>query len=152
MKRWINALKENDMFAWGDLIIVGILILLSFTPLLIFTQQENAKQQEVISSASKSPEIIAVVSHDGKKLKIFNLTNQKKKITYTYRDPDGDINVIEVKNHKIRVSFANCTDQLCVKQGAKSKVGQSIVCLPHKLLIEVKSSSATTNNDDGLVN
>ena len=32
---------------------------------------------------------------------------------------------------------ADCPDRLCVKQGRIKKVGESIVCLPHKVVIEI---------------
>ena len=37
------------------------------------------------------------------------------------------------------MSEANCHDQLCVKQGRINKVGQSIVCLPNRVVITVIS-------------
>ena len=150
LKNWIKGLKENDMFNWGDLVIIGLLAILSFLPLFIFTQQQQAKI-DVTSSSSKEVKIIAVVSHDGKKVKEFNLTDHESTTTWTYRDKDGDYNTIEVKDKKIRISEANCRDQVCVRQGYRSKVGQSIVCLPHKLLVEIKSSDGK-NVDGGLVN
>ena len=32
---------------------------------------------------------------------------------------------------------ADCPDRLCVKQGSISKNGESIVCLPHKVIVTV---------------
>ena len=32
---------------------------------------------------------------------------------------------------------AECPDKLCMRQGAISRDGQTIVCLPHKLVVEV---------------
>ena len=63
----------------------------------------------------------------------------KKKQTWTYRDKDGDYNKIEVKNGEIAVVEANCKDQIDVQRGFISKTGETIVCLPHNLVIEVMS-------------
>lgn len=49
---------------------------------------------------------------------------------------DG-FNVFVIKDGKVSVTEADCPDKLCVKQRAISKNGESIVCLPHKLVISV---------------
>ena len=149
LQKWIKSLKENDMFAWGDLVIIGLLVVLSFLPLAIFTHNQ-ASQVETVSSASKKDQpvqIIAKISHDGEQLKQFNLTTHKGVTTWRYEDADGDYNIVEVRDHKIHVKEANCRDQIDVKMGYKSKAGETIVCLPHKFLIELSSTDG--KNDDG---
>ncbi len=47
-------------------------------------------------------------------------------------------NLIEIGDEKVRVIEADCPDKLDVKQGYISKVGEVIVCLPNKLVIEIK--------------
>lgn len=47
-------------------------------------------------------------------------------------------NLIEIGDEKVRVIEASCPDQLDVKQGYISKVGEVIVCLPNRLVIEIK--------------
>ena len=37
-----------------------------------------------------------------------------------------------------RVIEASCPDQICVRQGAVQYAGESIVCLPHKLVVTVE--------------
>ena len=44
---------------------------------------------------------------------------------------------ILVEPGRIRVSQANCPDQVCVEMGAISDGTVPIVCLPHKLVIEI---------------
>lgn len=50
---------------------------------------------------------------------------------------DGKINVIQVKDGSVHMIEANCRDHLCVKKGHITKVGDSIVCLPHRLAISI---------------
>lgn len=45
-------------------------------------------------------------------------------------------NIVSVEDHRIRVSEADCPDQTCVKSGFLSGA-RPIICLPHKLVIEV---------------
>ena len=52
----------------------------------------------------------------------------------------GFLNVVEVSQGRVRVSEADCPDRLCVRQGWISYDGESIVCLPHKLVVTVRST------------
>lgn len=47
-------------------------------------------------------------------------------------------NLIEIGDGKVRVIEADCPDKLDVKQGYISKPGEVIVCLPNRLVIEIK--------------
>lgn len=40
-------------------------------------------------------------------------------------------------NGGISIEDADCPDKICLKQGFINKPGQSIICLPHKLVIEI---------------
>lgn len=46
-------------------------------------------------------------------------------------------NCLVIKNGKVQMAEAQCPDQLCVKQGAISKEGQMIVCLPNCVTVQV---------------
>lgn len=39
------------------------------------------------------------------------------------------------------MTSADCPDHLCVKQKAISKEGESIICLPNKVVVTVKSDT-----------
>ncbi len=68
-------------------------------------------------------------------------------VTSTYRltitAENGGYNTIEVSPHAICIQRADCPDQICVKQGIIRNSLIPITCLPHKLVIELKPSSAT---------
>lgn len=51
-------------------------------------------------------------------------------------------NVIEVKGGSVRVREADCPNQDCVRQGWIDSAGQQIVCLPHKLTVDVVGGEA----------
>ncbi|MBC1605118.1 hypothetical protein HCJ39_10365 [Listeria rocourtiae] len=142
MKEYLHMVKR-----W-DVIIVVLLTLLSFLPLAIFTY---AKSQEPTSPAGSESKLVAVIKVDGKEYKRVDLTGHKGVDTFKVLADDGDYNEIEVKDEQIRISAANCNDQVCVRVGAIGKLGQTIVCLPHKVVIEVQSSTGETEPDDGIV-
>ena len=56
-------------------------------------------------------------------------------------------NVIEVQSDKVRVSEADCPNQDCVDQGWISNAGQQIVCLPHKLVVNITNKDAASAYD-----
>ena len=47
-------------------------------------------------------------------------------------------NTVEIKNGKVRVSSADCKNQICVNHKSISKKGESIICLPNKVFAEVE--------------
>ena len=57
--------------------------------------------------------------------------------TYEIRQDDGSVNVIAVENGAVYMKEANCRDGLCIRQGQMKNAAKTIVCLPHKLVVEV---------------
>ena len=43
-----------------------------------------------------------------------------------------------IENGMAYVTDADCPDQVCIRMGKISKTGENIVCLPHKLVIQVE--------------
>ena len=55
-------------------------------------------------------------------------------------------NTLVIENGTAQVIEASCPDQICVRQGAIQYEGESIVCLPHKLVVTVEGGE--TNDVD----
>ena len=56
----------------------------------------------------------------------------------TYIIPYGEeYNLLVISGGEAFISDADCPDGLCMRQRAVSKNGESIICLPHKLVIQV---------------
>lgn len=119
----------------GDIIIGILLLALSFTPFFFLKTHKQS---------SPTNEEISVVKVNNKVVKKINL---KQNTVWTY-DKNGKRNVLEVRNKKVHMVEANCKDQICVKEGWKSKPGQTIVCLPHKFLVEIKQNGHPANKKD----
>ena len=47
-------------------------------------------------------------------------------------------NLLVIKDGKADVTEADCPDKLCVKQGTVSESGESLVCLPNRVVVAVK--------------
>lgn len=120
----------------GDIIIAILLLALSFIPFFFLKTNKP--------SNSNSNEEIAIVKINNKVVKKLSLNHNT---VWTY-DKNEQRNVLEIRNRKIHMIEANCKDQVCVKEGWKSKTGQTIVCLPHKFLVEIKDSNKRSTNKD----
>lgn len=55
----------------------------------------------------------------------------------------GDTNVCEIKDKKVTMISAECPDQLCIHQGPIRLQGETIVCLPNKVVLEVTGMKQT---------
>ena len=51
---------------------------------------------------------------------------------------NGGTNILVVKDGAAYVEWASCPDGLCKKQGEISMVDERIVCLPNKVIIEIR--------------
>lgn len=51
--------------------------------------------------------------------------------------PIGETNYLSIKNGKATMIEASCPDQLCVQQKSIAKDGESIICLPNKVIATV---------------
>ena len=51
---------------------------------------------------------------------------------------DWGRNTIRISSQGIEVIETDCPDKLCQKQGLVQKAGVPIVCLPHKLTVEIE--------------
>ena len=59
----------------------------------------------------------------------------------------GETNICEIKDGKVSMTYADCPDHLCIKQGAIDASGGMIVCLPNKVTIEgIRSENSDTDN------
>lgn len=131
-------IKNSRLKPW-DGVIVLVLIMSSFLPIIIFSMQQTAETAVV--------EKQAILRVDGEEIKTFNLIEGQATYTYLYEDDDGDSNLIEIQGDRIRIKEADCGDQICVRRGWASKNGETIVCLPHKLVIEIQTTDGSDIDD-----
>ena len=56
---------------------------------------------------------------------------------------DGTVtNVLIVRDGTVRMEEASCPDHLCVRRGAIRYAGDSIICLPNKVVAEISGEDA----------
>lgn len=109
-----------------DMILLAGIILTAFLfwliPLLINQLNRNA-------SASVS------VYQDGQWVADYPLTED---LTLAVPWGEDGYNLLLIENGMASVTDATCPDQLCVRQRAISKSGESIICLPHRLVVQIE--------------
>lgn len=77
---------------------------------------------------------VAVVSVNGEIYGEYDInTDISKTVTTEYGS-----NTIVIKNGKVSVSDADCPDKYCVHHIPVKNEGDMIVCLPHRLTVEIK--------------
>ena len=79
----------------------------------------------------------AVVTVDGKEIGRYPLD-----VEQTVTIGGGNYNVLCIAGGEASVIEANCGDHTCVHTGAISKVGETIVCLPHRLVVSVEGGGS----------
>ena len=57
------------------------------------------------------------------------------------KDADG-YNRVVIDNREVYMESADCPDKVCVKTGRISRAGETIVCLPHKVVVKIKGGSS----------
>ncbi len=65
-------------------------------------------------------------------------------------DQGSNHNVVTIQGGKVRMEESNCRNQVCVQEGTISTPGQSIVCLPHRLSVQIIGSSTDEDGYDAI--
>ena len=78
---------------------------------------------------------MAVVILDGKEIARYAL-NEDREVRIDCKN--GEYNILVITDGKVFVKEANCHSQDCVKHPKIDMTDESIICLPHKLVIEIE--------------
>lgn len=68
--------------------------------------------------------------------------------TYEIRQDDGSVNVIAVEGGAVYMKEANCRDGLCLGMGKMRNAAKTIVCLPHKLVVQLEGDLPESDVSD----
>lgn len=65
-------------------------------------------------------------------------------ITISRRPSDDQvcINIVKIENGVVWMDQSNCKNQVCVQDGRIDSVGQQIICLPNRVVIEIVGNEA----------
>lgn len=115
--------KRNDL-----ILILGIICIAGFAYLMHENMQDAGTG-------------VVIIKVDGEEQGTYPLSEEQTiKI-------NGGTNILQIKDGKADMTEADCPDKLCVHQKAVSKNGESVICLPNKIVVEVKSSEQSEYDD-----
>lgn len=83
---------------------------------------------------------VAQIYKDNKLIKTIVLSEDMEPFDFTVRGENGEENIIHGENGRICVSSASCPDKICVNRGYISDGVAPIVCLPNRVIIEIKNA------------
>ena len=113
--------QEHKLISHADiLLIVGILIL-AVAGLFAWKKLET-------------PGAYVDIMIEGKSVKTLRLDQDA---SYEVKQHAG-VNTVVVQDGSVTVQDADCPDKICVKHRAINRTGETIICLPHKLVVEIK--------------
>lgn len=119
-------MKKKDLILGAGIIVIALAMLL----VMQLTRGEEGNQIQV--------------TLDGKIYGTYSLSKDQ-----TIEVKDGDFyNRIRIKDGKAYMEEANCPDGYCEEQGKISGHTQTIVCLPHKLVVEVLEADNDTKANE----
>ncbi len=113
MKKW---LKKRDIILIIALLLVGIVTLIIWH----FLYNETGNK--------------VTVEQRGEEIGTFPL-NKDTEIPIEYKGEE--VNFLVIEDGYCYMKEAECPDHLCIKQGKIDKVGQTIVCMPNRVVVTV---------------
>jgi hypothetical protein len=108
-------LKKADILLIGGIIALGCVLGL----VILLTQHKGN---------------IVQVRVDGTMIENLQMTDN---LTYEINGVNGGTNLLIIQDGEAWVEEASCPDGLCKNMGKISQVGQSIICLPNKVVVEI---------------
>ncbi len=119
----------------GDKLLIFFIVLISLLSFMYINRYAFSDQERYIS-----------VQVNGKEIK--KILYDEKLIGHTIPiETEYGYNLLEIGDKKVRVIEADCPDKIDVKQGYIERVGETLVCLPNKLVIEIKGISKEDDID-----
>ena len=105
-----------------DLIFIAIVLVVAFSILII------------TNLSAQRTDLLAVITVDGDEYQTILLNSQdtsfRIETKYGYND-------VVIENNEVNIIDANCPTKVCVNTKIANKEGDLIVCLPHKVVIEI---------------
>jgi hypothetical protein len=122
---------------WDGLVILTVVLLAVVCALAVWR------------SGGDGQALTAVISVDGSEVDRLSL----KGLVETERTIQGSGYTLRVvlSSEGVRVAEANCPTQDCVHTGTITRSGQSIVCLPGRVIITLEGGGETDNGVDAVV-
>ena len=125
---WGNIMKQNGLNKYiNDILLISFFVITGVIFLVVFLL--FGKNGSYVTVRVSGQEYINLPLTEDTQIEIAGKNNNK--------------NTLVIENGKAYISNAQCPDGLCVKMGHISKVGQSVICLPNEIVVEIVSDNET---------
>ncbi len=114
-----NVPKRGDFLLIGVLIAVG----LALTAFILLSRV-----------GGQSDDLTVVIRQDGEVVTTLPLDEDT---VYTVQGEDDAVNRVVIEDEVVYMEEASCPDRLCVKQGKIRYAGDSLICLPSRVVVEI---------------
>lgn len=125
-----------------DVIIIALLVMISFIPLTVFS---------MTNTYNEGDDVVAIIMQDGAVIEEITLTGHVGRKEILVEGTGDQYNLVEIEDERIRIQHDNTPHQVGVSMGWKDKPGETIVSLPHKLLIELRSDGNSDEQDTDII-
>lgn len=121
-----NYIRKADIILFVVLVVIG----LAASAVLAMSRSEAGKDAKV------------VIESNGKTFAEYSLYSDET-VTVpapkkTSADAPGYYNVVKISGGEVSVTEASCKNQVCVKHGSIKHTGETIVCLPNRLVVRIE--------------
>lgn len=113
-------MNERKIISKGDLILLTTLLLVGGVSFLLWRSHAVGGNQVKIIL-------------DGEVVASYPLNEDKEYVV----EQEMGTNRVVIRNGKVTVDQADCPDKICQQHRPIQKVGETIICLPHKLVVEI---------------
>ena len=130
-------MKKKDLYLGIGVIAVAFLLLTGMN----IMQRVQAKENQTKGSQESQ----VVVTVDGEVYGRYSLLEDQ----VIEVEKEDFYNRIRIEDGVAYMEEANCPDGYCEEQGEISDQTQTIVCLPHKLVVEIEDAQAVNQTGNG---
>lgn len=117
-------MKRKDLWLIGAILFIALVSALAFQ----FTKESGARLR---------------ITVDGKEYGVYSLSKDQN-ITI------GDTNICRIAGGSVKMTEADCPDQLCIHQKAIDARGGTIVCLPNRVFLEIIDAESDGEQPDSV--
>ncbi|SFP59535.1 hypothetical protein SAMN04487928_10492 [Butyrivibrio proteoclasticus] len=117
-------MKNKSKIRYDIILIIGLLAITAIIALGVRLTEKTGKT--------------VVVSVDGVEKYTFTLDED---LEFKIEGYEGGTNYLVIKDGEACLTEASCPDLLCVHMGKISSQGQSIICLPNRVVVEIRDDN-----------
>lgn len=117
-------MKKNDIIMIAVIVIIA---LAAFAGINLYGEHNTKDAQ-------------AVVTIDGDVYGTYPLAEDA---TVKIESEDGGFNLLVIEDGAASVEEASCPDKICVRHKPIDKTGETLVCLPNKVVVEIQNGEAS---------